>query len=163
MSTQLKSVEVLAKSIISISRSGKKLDASIQDVAVNALGHNIVHGNIEVANKLFKAMPQGSRKASLIAFFETHGHLVYCQADKAFGYYANPKVESFDQVALMATPWHDAKKEVLLSGYDVDVSFARFLKAVENAIKEGVEVKGLAKFQALKEANAKYESELILL
>lgn len=146
------------KIVAGIAKSGAKLDKDIQRVAVSAIGHAILHKNTAPANQLFKAMPNGSRKASLIAYFEENAPLVFATADKEFGYYANPKVTEFDQEALMVLSWHDAKREVLRSSYDVDASFDRFMKAVNKAIADGLEVKGLEKFTALKEFNAKYES-----
>jgi hypothetical protein len=147
--------------VASITKAGAKLDKDIQKVAVSAIGHAVLHKNIVPANQLFKAMPNGSRKQSLITYFETNAHLVFVTADKEFGYYTNPEVIGFDGEALMAKPWHEAKREVLKSAYDVDQSFARFMKAVDKAIADGLEVKGVEKFKALKEFNAKYESSLI--
>jgi len=147
--------------VASITKAGAKLDKDIQKVAVSAIGHAVLHKNIVPANQLFKAMPNGSRKQSLITYFESNAHLVFVTADKEFGYYTNPAVIGFDGDALMAKPWHEAKREVLKSSYDVDASFLRFMKAVDNAIADGLEVKGVEKFKALKEFNAKYESNLI--
>jgi hypothetical protein len=149
------------KIVAGIAKAGSKLDKDIQKVAVSAIGHAVLHKNIVPANQLFKAMPNGSRKQSLITYFETNAPLVFVTADKEFGYYDNPAVIGFDGEALMAKPWHEAKREVLKSSYDVDASFARFMKAVDNAIADGLEVKGVEKFKALKEFNAKYESSLI--
>jgi hypothetical protein len=149
------------KIVAGIAKAGVKLDKDIQKVAVSAIGHAILHSNTVPANQLFKAMPNGSRKQSLITYFETNTPLVFVTADKEFGYYENPAVTGFDGEALMATPWHEAKREVLKSSYDVDQSFARFMKAVDKAIADGLEVKGMEKFKALKEFNAKYESSLI--
>jgi hypothetical protein len=150
--------EEINKIVAGIAKSGAKLDKDIQKVAVSAIGHAILHKNIVPANQLFKAMPNGSRKNSLIAYFEENAPLVFVTADKEFGYYDNPKVTGFDQEALMALAWHEAKREVLRSSYDVDASFTRFMNAVNKAIADGLEVKGLEKFKALQAFNAQYES-----
>lgn len=156
--TNLLSQEEITKIVASIAKAGTKLDKDIQKVAVSAIGHAILHGNIEPANLLFKAMPNGSRKQSLVAYFEENAPLVYITADKEFGYYANPKVSEFDQESLMALAWHEAKREVLRSSYDVDASFDRFMKSVNKAIADGLEVKGIEKFKAIQAFNAQYES-----
>jgi hypothetical protein len=161
MTTNLLTAEQISKLVATIAKSGAKLDKDIQKVAVSAIGHAVLHKNIVPANQLFKAMPNGSRKQSLIAYFEENAPLVFVTADKEFGYYDNPKVTGFDQEALMGLAWHDAKREVLKSSYDVDQAFARFMKAVEKAVADGLEVKGIEKFKAIKEFNAKYESSLI--
>lgn len=158
---ELLSQSQIDKLVAGIAKAGAKLDKDIQSVAVSAIGHAILHSNTNPANQLFKAMPNGSRKQSLITFFETNAPLVFVTADKEFGYYENPAVQGFDGEKLMSMPWHEAKREVLKSSYDVDQSFTRFMKAVDKAIADGLEVKGLEKFKALKEFNAKYESSLI--
>lgn len=157
MTTLLSQAEIV-KIVAGIAKAGTKLDKDIQKVAVSAIGHAILHGNIEPANLLFKAMPSGSRKQSLVAYFEENAPLVYITADKEFGYYANPKIGEFNQENLMALAWHDAKREVLRSSYDVDASFDRFMKSVNKAIADGLDVKGVEKFKALQEFNARYES-----
>lgn len=149
------------KIIAGIKRAGAKLDKDIQSVAVSAIGHAVLHKNTKPANDLFNAMPNGSRKQSLIAYFEMNSHLVFVSADKKFEYYTNPNVIGFDAEKLMALKWHDAKREVLKSEYDVEAGFARFMKVVEKAIADGLEVKNREKFEALKKFNASYESAII--
>ena len=160
----LKSISELSKVIASIKSSGARLDKAIQSAAVQAIGYSVVHRDVRPANDLYNAMPNGSRRASLVAFLEKHGNFCYMTTEKSFQFFENNNAQ-FDDVAekeLLSTPWHEAKKEVIVSEYDVDKSFQRFLKQVEKAIADGVEVKGIEKFKALKEANAKYESDLIV-
>ena len=90
-----------------------------------------------------------------------NSHLVFVSADKKFEYYTHPNVIGFDAEKLMALKWHDAKREVLKSEYDVEAGFARFMKVVEKAIADGLEVKNREKFEALKKFNASYESAII--
>lgn len=160
----LKSISELSKVIASIKSSGARLDKAIQSASVNAIGYSVLHNDIRPANDLYNAMPNGSRRASLVAYLEKHGNLCYMTTEKRFAFFENNNAQ-FDDLTekeLLSTPWHEAKKEVITSEYDVDKSFARFIKQVEKALADGVEVKGIEKFKVLKEANAKYESELIV-
>ena len=160
----LKSTTELTKLITSIKSSGARLDKAIQSASVQAIGYSIVHRDVRPANELYNALPNGSRRASLVAYLEKHGNFVYMSSEKSFQFFENENIGSFDDVMekeLLATPWHEAKKETIVSEYDVDKSFARFLKQVEKAIADGVEVKHAEKFKALKEFNAKYESMIM--
>lgn len=157
----LQSINEVSKIIQGIKKSGAKLDKAIQTASVQAIGYSIIHRDIRMANELYNALPNGSRRASLVAYLEKHGNFVYMTTEKQFQFFENPDVDGFDDVIekeLLSTPWHEAKKEVVKSSYDVDASFARFLKQVQKAIEDGLEVKSIEKFNALKEFNAQYEA-----
>ena len=161
MQNTLIDVASLNKSILRLKSTGKTLDALIQTIAVNSIGHSVLHGNSEVANSLLKAMPNGSRKASLVTYIEAHSHCVYSTADKTFHHFPNPLVTGFDHEVMQALKWFDAKKEAIVSSYDVDISFQRFLKVIDNAIAKGLKVEGLEKLKVLRAAGDKFEGDKI--
>lgn len=72
----IKDVTELNKFILTISTRGKKLDADIQIAGVSALSHHKEHGDIGAINRLYLAMPKGSRKAALSSWLLKHGGIV---------------------------------------------------------------------------------------
>lgn len=59
----------IIKAIESVARRGLKLDADIQEAAYSILVHVDKHGEVSLANQLYKAMPKGSRRNALVEFF----------------------------------------------------------------------------------------------
>ncbi len=117
--------------IESIAKRGAKLDHDIQEAGLSALQALKDHGNIGYVNKLFLAMPKGSRKAALTSWFLAHGQIVANtdadKKDKPFKYTKDK--ESTNVEAAMADPWFKHKPD-----QNPDEVFD-LMKAVEQVIK----------------------------
>lgn len=69
-------------SIQNIKINGKALDQAIQDTALSVLHHVNENREVSLANKLFNAMPAGSRRNALAQWFFTFG-MIAVNTDKA--------------------------------------------------------------------------------
>lgn len=161
----LMSTSELNTKINAIKKSASELQSEIQLAAVNAVGYSILHGDITIGQKLFDALPSGVRRASLVAFFEKHGNFAYLKEEKRFAHYKNDE-RSFDEVALLATPWASAKKEVIVSEYDLDDMFTKFMNRIEKAFKEhqasGAKIKNPEIYDYLAQARDSYNSDKVM-
>lgn len=161
----LLSTSELTTKINAIKKSASELQSEIQLAAVNAVGYSIEHGDITIGQKLFDALPNGVRRASLVAFFEKHGNFAYLKEEKRFAHYKNDE-RAFDEVALLATPWASAKKEVIVSEYDLDDMFNKFMKRMETAFKQhessGVKIKNSEVYDYLVQARDSYNSDKVM-
>lgn len=106
--------------ISSITKSGAKLDALIQQAAVSVVAHIEDCGDITLANRLQVSMPKGSRSNALAAFLLATGKLKArvlpegasktakaAVADMPFVFHKEGKT---DLVAAQAKPWYEFKK-----------------------------------------------------
>ncbi len=75
-------VAALNKEIAAIKVAGAKLDSRIQTAAVAVLEHFAQHHDNGLVNRLYHAMPAGSRKAALTSWLLTHC-AVSANTDKA--------------------------------------------------------------------------------
>lgn len=124
----------LDSKISAIGKSAGELQSEIQIAAVNAIGYSVEHGDIRFGQKLFDVLPSSVRRASLVAFLEKHGNFAYLKEDKKFAFF---KAQSaYDETLLLATPWASAKKEVIVSEYDLDALFTQFLKKIDGIYKK---------------------------
>lgn len=102
----------LNKFIDSIATRGKKLDMDIQTAAVSCLSHLAKHGDIGFVNRLFLAMPKGSRKAALTSWLLSYGALVAnTLEDKATKPFVYTKDKTTNIDAAMTDPWFDHKPD----------------------------------------------------
>lgn len=113
MTTKYLDKAQLDKAISSIAKRGKQLDKDIQTAALSALKLLKDHGGVEWINKLYLAMPAGSRKSSLSQWFMCFGACVAntdagTKAERPF-VYAKDKSTDLDAAALVE--WHEMKKE----------------------------------------------------
>lgn len=69
----MKTLADINKAIDSITKSGAKLDALIQSTAVSVLEHFAEHKDTGLVNRLYLAMPKGSRSTALASWL-----LAYC-------------------------------------------------------------------------------------
>lgn len=69
---QFADVAALNKEIAAIKVAGAKLDARIQTAAVGVLEHFAQYHDNGLVNRLYHAMPAGSRKAALTSWLLTH-------------------------------------------------------------------------------------------
>lgn len=161
-STKLLEPTALAKIITSIGRRGVILDRDIQLCAVNAVGYSIEHGDVRAANQLYENLPQGTRRASLIKYFETYGDLAYmAQTSKKFEHdkrqNKDGEFKTFNYDALMGTLWYQAKSEVLVSEVNVIDMVSALIKRAETAISKQRTVKGSDFLDELKALMGRYE------
>lgn len=102
----------LNKLILSITAAGKKLDANIQLAGVSALHHLKAHGDIGFINRLYLAMPKGSRKTALASWYLAHGSLIPTTGEgkdqKPFSY---TKDKETNVEAAMQDPWFSHKPD----------------------------------------------------
>ncbi len=154
----LLSTQVLNTKIASIGRAQTRLTKDIQSVAVQAIGYSIEHGDVTIGQRLYDALGTGLRRQALVTFFEKHGQFAWSSAEKKFVFF---KVEGikFDEKMLMATPWNEAKKEVIVSELDVADLVARLIKKVEAGIEKKLDVKHSALIDDIKIAYSQYLQE----
>ena len=106
-------VASLNKEIAAIKTAGAKLDSRIQTAAVGVLEHFAEHKDNGLVNRLYHAMPAGSRKSALTSWLLAHC-AVSANTDKAtkqeqpFVYDRNKKT---DPEAGGADPWYSHKPE----------------------------------------------------
>jgi hypothetical protein len=161
----LLSTSELNTKINAIKKSASELQSEIQLSAVNAVGYSILHGDITIGQKLLDALPNGVRKASLVAFFEKHGNFAWLKEEKRLAHYKNDE-RAFDEKFLMEQSWASAKKEVIVSEYDLDDMFTKFMKRMETAFKQhdasGVTIKNSEIYDYLVSARDSYNADKAL-
>jgi hypothetical protein len=145
----------LIKKIGSIGKAGAKLTKDIQLAAVNAVGYSIEYGDITIAQRLYDALGTGIRRQSLVSFFEKYGQLCWSSTEKKFVFHKLEGID-FDEKALMATPWNDAKKEIIISEIDAADMVAKLIKRIESGIEKKVSVKNSALLDDLKIMYSQY-------
>jgi hypothetical protein len=160
----LYSAEVLNDKISAVGKSAGELQTAIQDVAVQAVGYSIEHGDIRFGQKLFDVLPSGVRRASLVAFLEKHGNFAYSKEDKCFKFFKGlGEPRQFDEQALMAINWASATKETIVSSYDLELIMTKAIKAMEKAFKEheksGVKLENTAAYDFMVSARDSYNAE----
>ena len=80
----LTTVKALEAGIVSIHTAGQTLQTQMHLVACSVLQHVGKHSDTRVLMKLINAMPDMSRKNSLIQWFETFGNVKYSTEGKTF-------------------------------------------------------------------------------
>ena len=158
----LLSAKELESKIAIVGKSAGELQSAIQECAVQAVGYSIEHGDIRFGQKLFDVLPNGVRRQSLVAFLEKHGNFAWQSQEKKFAHYKTK--ETFDQALLMETPWSSASKETIVSEYDIEDMFEKFMKRVNSAFKahekSGAPIKNSAMYDYLVEARDRYNQEV---
>ena len=151
----------LKTKIAGIAKSATELEADIQIAAVNAVGYSIEHGDITFGQKLFDALPKGIRRQSLVSFLEKYGQFAFSANDKKFAFYKVDGIQ-FDETKLLATPWATAKKETLVSEYDVEEMFNNLMKRLDGAFKKhsesGIVIKNSELYDYLSEARDRFNA-----
>jgi hypothetical protein len=71
----MKSLTEINKAIALIKTSGEKLDKLIQETAVSVLEHFAEHKDNGLVNRLYLAMPAGSRKTAMTSWLLAYGAL----------------------------------------------------------------------------------------
>lgn len=140
----MKDIKTINTSITAIKTAGAKLDAKIHTTAVDVLEHFMEHRDTGLVNRLFLAMPKGSRGTAL-ADWLLKFVAVKVNTNKETKE-AQPLVFDKDKVdAMMAdgnlakatsTHWYDLKKEKALDEvFDVQTAFKAMLRRIERSTK----------------------------
>lgn len=160
----LHTAEVLNDKITAVGKTAGELQSAIQEVAVQAVGYSIEHGDIRFGQKLFDVLPSGVRRASLVAFLEKHGNFAWSKDEKCFKFFkglGEPRV--FDEQALMTVNWASATKETIVSSYDLETIMTKAIKAMEKAFKEheksGVKIENSEVYDYLVGARDSYNAQ----
>jgi hypothetical protein len=160
----LHTAEVLQQKISAVGKSAGELQSAIQEVAVQAVGYSIEHGDIRFGQKLFDVLPSGVRRASLVAYLEKHGNFAWSKDDKCFKFFkglGEPRV--YDEQALMAINWATATKETIVSSYDLESIMTKAIKAMEKAFKEheksGVKIENSAVYDYMVSARDSFNAD----
>lgn len=130
--------------IVNIKSRGKKLDADIQICGLAILKHVNEHGDITKANALYNALPKGSRRTALAAWFVEFGALKYSEKkDKKENPLAYNKKQLTNLQGAMNKPWWECKGTNEDGGrpFDLESQLKSLLTRMEKAREDGKEVK----------------------
>lgn len=140
----MKDVSTINKAITSIRTSGAKLDALIQTTACDVLEHFQQHRDTGLVNRLYLAMPRGSRGTALADWLLKFVAVKVntdkdSKADQPFAF-DKDKVEAMmaegNLAKARATNWYDLKKEKSLEEvFDVQKAFKAMLRHIERSTK----------------------------
>lgn len=136
----MKTSQQISKQIASIKSAGVKLDAAIQATAVDVLEHYMEHRDTGPVNRLFLAMPKGSRGLALADWL-----LKFCANTSKETEAEQPFVFDKERVGVMTpenfekaktTMWYDLKKEKAVDEvFDVQKAFKAMLRHIERSTK----------------------------
>lgn len=125
-----------------IKRVGKLTSDLIQRAAMFAIYQSIAFRNSTPACNLYLAMPEGTRRNALAAYFELHGNLAYLKGDKRkpIQFFdvedMTGNAITFNETLLSDNPWHKAAPEVdHTSAWDVKEKLDKLLTSLERAVK----------------------------
>lgn len=116
-------------SIKSIATRGAKLDADIQKTGLAIMEHYAKSKDDTLANRLYHAMPKGSRRNALVEWFVTFGGMqvnktAETKADRPL---VGDKTKAVDIAGAAGKPWYTCKME---KAPDVEFDLARQLHIV---------------------------------
>jgi hypothetical protein len=141
-SFSLCTVAAFADILLKAKRGAATMHKAVQIAAVHAIGHCLMHGNINLIRQMHLTDMAGVRRDALLAWFETHSNFKYVKdgkltAEKDERYTFDAKKGfvrgAFDADALLDTPWSGAKKEAApVSVDDFDKPISAFLKRMAN-------------------------------
>lgn len=131
--------------ILKIKKAGERLDTKIQVVGLSVLQHIDDHGDVTLADRLYKALPNGARRNALVQWMLAYGKVrVLQKADAAdaekiadgsvFGY---AKDKTTDISGAESVWWHSFMPERAPSEvFDAQAAATRLLKAIQSAHKK---------------------------
>jgi hypothetical protein len=133
----MKPIAEIDKAIKSITASGAKLDKLIQDTAVNVAEHYAQHKDTGLVNRLFLAMPKGSRRNALADWllkFVAVG--VNTGATKKEQPFIHDREKATDALGGAKVMWYDLKPEKAVDEvFDVATAFKAILRRIEKSTK----------------------------
>ena len=135
-------IKQVEKNIKSITTSGAKLDELIQTTAHAILEHTAANRDNGLMNRLWFAMPKGSRRNALAEYMMRYSTLVVNTSEKTkdtqpFVVSKEKKDATAEQLATAATvKWYSCKPEAsLLQTFDVATAFKAMMHKIEKAAK----------------------------
>lgn len=134
----MKTVAEIDKAIKSIRTSGERLDKLIQSTAVSVAEHYAQHSDTGLVNRLYLAMPKGSRRTALASWvLKFIGVEVNTDANtKTEQPFRHCKGKATDAIAAAQEQWFDHKPEKSLEEvFDVKIAFQRMLRHIERSTK----------------------------
>lgn len=133
----MKTTAEIDKAIKSITVSGAKLDALIQETAVSVAEHYSKHSDTGLVNRLFIAMPKGSRRNALADWLlKFVGVGVNTGANKKEQPFVHVKDKATDAVAGALVMWYDLKAEKPIDEvFDVKTAVMKMLRHIEKSTK----------------------------
>ncbi len=149
----------IEKAIASIKNRGAKLDGDIQLAGLSVLAHIDKYHDTTLADRLFNAMPKGSRRLALAEWLLAFGRMralagkADAEAIKAGRVFQYEHGKSTDMQGATDTPWHEFRKEKAVSeAFDAQAAVKALLARLGNAQKKGLAIEHAA--DALAEARA---------
>lgn len=135
---KLMSAEEISKGIISVKTSGARFDALVQRMAVECVAQSIVHRNITLGNDLLNALPKGSRRDSLVAWFERFGHFAWMKTEKKLAFFdAGQEMTAAYFAEVRATSWTTGTKPAaIVSSYDLETEFGKVLDRLGKLVND---------------------------
>lgn len=134
-------VKKLGAAIESIGRRGAKLDADIQLAALSSINRIELHGDVGYLNRLYLAMPKGSRSSALVEWALAFGKVAANTdpATKKEQPFLFAKDKTTNLAGADAKPWFTFKPEKAPDEvFDLQAAIATLLRKASNkALKEG--------------------------
>lgn len=123
----------LSALIRNVKTSGTKYDALVQRAAAQCVLQSVVHRNVTPMNDLFESLPKGSRRDSLVAYFEKFGNAAWMKTEKKIAFFdADVDWTHEYSKTVAATMWTTGTKQaVIKSAYDLEDEFAKVLDRFE--------------------------------
>jgi len=148
-----------------VQQKGKGLDALIQVTALNSLAHGQIHGDFSLFGALLKAMPKGSRVASLKDWVLTTFPLIFSKEGKVSIDHGKTRKGEFpvdraawDLDALAATNWFDHesdKKELTFTAEQLIAYLAKLAEGKKKGADEDAMDFGTVALKAVQAEQAK--------
>ena len=138
--------------IKSLANRGKKFDSDVQNIALSIIAHTEAHSDYTKAEALYKALPAGSRRASLVQWFLAFGKIraldPKCAEDKAKmdtgAIFAFDRDKRTNMEGAHKTMWHSMGKPESKPSevFDVQKAAMSLLARMRKAQEAGVPIKG---------------------
>lgn len=143
---QFKDVAELNKAIDTFAKAGKKWADQGHQLACGTLDHLVKsHGDIGPVNRLYLAMPAGSKSSALVSWFLAYGALVAnedkdTKKEKPFVF---AKDKATDVAGGRADPWYNHKPEPAPDDvFDVQKALAAILSKAKRVTAKGGTITG---------------------
>lgn len=138
--------------IKSLASRGKKFDADVQAIAISIIAHTEAHSDYTKADALYAALPAGSRRASLVAWFLAFGKISALDPkvpeEKAKievgAHFKFDREKRTDIEGAHKTMWHSLGKPEAKPAdvFDVQKAAQSLIARLRKAQNTGTEIKG---------------------
>lgn len=131
----------ITQAIKSIQSRGASLDRDIQLTGLSVLAHIAQHKEVSLFQKLYAALPKGSRSNALVAWALAFGQIKVNEekaTKKEFPFLFDGSRVVTDIKGATEKPWFDFKKPAdPADEFSVDAAFARFMETIAKQMKAG--------------------------